>query len=57
MTRARSYGNLPAELSVRFLLADGHVAIVIVGAATVEQLTENVGSAIPDPHPPDIHSR
>ena len=46
-----------AELAARFLLADRDVATVIPGAATVEQLEENVGCAALGPLAPDVHAR
>ncbi len=46
-----------AALAMRFLLADKDVATVIPGAATVEQLEENVGCAALGRLSPDVHSR
>jgi len=53
----RETGISLAALATRFLLADRDVATVIPGAATVEQLEENVGCAAMGPLPPDLHSR
>ena len=46
-----------AELAIRFLLADPGFATVIPGAATVEQLEENIRSSAVGPLPPEIHAR
>ena len=46
-----------AALAMRFLLADMDVATVIPGAATVQQLEENVGCAALGRLSPDVHSR
>ena len=44
-----------AELSLRFILADPDFATVIPGAATVEQLEENVRCSEAGPLPPGVH--
>ena len=46
-----------AALAMRFLLADVDIASVIPGAATVEQLEENVGCAALGRLSSDVHSR
>jgi len=46
-----------ATLAMRFLLADTDATTVIPGAATVEQLEENIASATMGPLPPDLHAR
>ena len=46
-----------AELAMRFLLADRDAATVIPGAATVEELAENIACAALGPLPPDLHAR
>ena len=46
-----------AALAMRFLLADMDVATVIPGAATVEQLEENVGCAVLGRLSSDVHAR
>lgn len=48
--------SLP-ELAIRFLLADDDVTTIPVGAATVEQLEQNVGCMASGPLPQDIHKR
>ena len=53
----RETGLSLAALAMRFLLADRDAATVIPGAATVEQLEENVDCAALGHLPPDIHSR
>ena len=42
---------------MRFLLADPDAATVIPGAATVEQLKENIACAALGPLAPDLHAR
>jgi len=51
------YGNSHEVLAMRFLLADEGFATVIPGAATVEQLEENIACAASGRLPLDLHSR
>lgn len=53
----RETGLSLAELAVRFLLADNDLASVIIGAATVSELEENVASATAGPLPAELHGR
>ena len=46
-----------SALGMRFLLADKRAATIIPGAATVEEIEENVGCAGEGPLPPDLHAR
>ena len=46
-----------AELGLRFLLAYPDLATVIPGAATVEQLEENVRCSAVGPLPSELHAR
>jgi aryl-alcohol dehydrogenase-like predicted oxidoreductase len=46
-----------AALAIRFLLAERDAATVITGAATVEQLEENLACAALGPLRPDLHAR
>ena len=53
----RETGLSLAALAMRFLLADMDIATVIPGAATVQQLEENVGCSALGRLSPDVHSR
>ncbi len=46
-----------AELAIRFLLRDPRFASVIPGAASIEQLEENVRCATAGPLPDELHAR
>ena len=46
-----------AELAMRFILADSSIAAVIPGAATIEQLEENVNCSAAGPLPTDLHDK
>jgi L-galactose dehydrogenase len=53
----RETGLSLAELAIRFLLADDDLSCLIVGAATVAEMDENVASAALGPLPADLHAR
>ena len=42
---------------MRFILADSSIAAVIPGAATIEQLEENVNCSAAGPLPTDLHDK
>ena len=46
-----------AELAIRFLLRDRRFASVIPGAASIEQIEENVRCATAGPLPDELHER
>lgn len=46
-----------AELAMRFILADPDISAVIPGAATIEQLEENIGCSAAGPLPLDLHQK
>ena len=52
---ARTTGISIAALSVRFLIANKELSIILVGASTPEELEESVVAAQAGPLPLDIH--
>ena len=51
---ARATGLSIAAMSVRFLMANREIAIILVGASTPEEIEESVLAAQAGPLPPDI---
>jgi aryl-alcohol dehydrogenase-like predicted oxidoreductase len=52
---ARTTGISIAALSVRFLIANKELSVILVGASTPEELEESVMAAQAGPLPLDIH--
>ena len=54
MTPSSQCSVIIAAMSVRFLMANREIAIILVGASTPEEIEESVVAAQAGPLPPDI---